>query len=97
MKKFIKGTIELDKNITDLEAYEKTKEHYLKAIRAFCDKYDIEFIMGTSDDNYYLIEYKIIANTKSLCKGILSEMKDLLKRYFPYAKSLWEASGDQLW
>jgi hypothetical protein len=97
MKKFIKGTIELDKNVEDLEAYEKKKELYLSAIRGFCDKYDIEYVIGTSDDNYCLIEYKIVANTKSLCKGILSELKALLKRYFPYVKSFWEASGDILW
>ena len=97
MKKFIKGTIELDSNVTDLGSYEKKKELYLEAIRDFCDKYLIEYVMGTSDDNYYLIEYKIVANTKSLCKGILTEMKTLLKRYFPCAKSLWEASGDILW
>ena len=97
MKKFIKGTIELDENVTDLEGYEKKKDYILKAIRSFCDKNDIKYVMGTSDDNYYLIEYKIVANTKSFCKGILSELKALLKRYFPYVKSLWEASGDQLW
>jgi hypothetical protein len=97
MKKFIKGTLELDENVTDLESYEKKKEVYLKAIRNFCDQFDIEYTMGTSDDNYYLIEYAIRGNTKSLCKGILTEFKALLKRYFPYVKLVWQQEGNILW
>ena len=97
MKRFIKGTFELDKDVTDLEAYEEKNKRRTQAVQTFCDALDIAFVMGTADDNTYLIEYKIVGNTKSYCRGVLREMKDLLKRYFPYVKSLWEASGDQLW
>lgn len=97
MKKFIKGTFELDENITNLEAYEENKKVGISQIIDWGEKYRVGIVLGTSDDNFYLCEYKIVANTKAMCNGMLKELKSLLKAHFPYVKSLWQGSGDQLW
>ena len=96
MKKFIRGTLELDKNVTDLVAYEENKKIAIMAILDWCDRVDIGINCGTAEDNTYLCEYKIVANTKRMCIGLLSELKEMLKDVFPYCKSLWQGSGDVL-
>lgn len=96
MKKFIKGTFELDTNVTDLAAYEQKKETKILAIIDWCNTFNVAVNMGTSDDNTYLCEYKIVAKTKSMCNSLLRELKEMLKECFPYVKLVWQASGDQL-
>jgi hypothetical protein len=97
MKKFIKGTLELDKDVTDLVAYEEPMKAKIDRLNEWCTKQGIQFICGTSDDNTYLCEYKIIANTKAMCKGLLQELKSILKDMYPYVKEIWQGSGDILW
>lgn len=94
MKKFIKGTFELDKDVTDLVAYEENKNDKLLAIVDWCNRFGVAINCGTTDDNTYLCEYKIVANTKTMCSGLLRELKEMLKDCFPYVKSLWQGSGD---
>lgn len=93
MKKFIKGALELDKNVTDLVAYEKPKEKQLKEICDWGDQFKIYIQFGTTEDDRYLCEYRIVANTKALCNGLFRELKELLHEVFPYVKSLWQMGG----
>ena len=67
--KFIKGAIELDKNVTDLTAYEEPKKNKLDEIVEWCNKYNVYIIFGTSDDNTYLCEYKVLL-TQRLCAKV---------------------------
>ena len=97
MKKFIKGTFELDKDVTDLEAYEENKKQKILEIVDWCNRFGVAINCGTADDNTYLCEYKIVANTKSMCNGLLQEFKELLKDCYPYVKMVWQGSGDILW
>lgn len=97
MKKFIKGTFELDKDVLDLTTYEEKKKAQILEIVDFCDSYNIAISMGTADDNTYLCEYKIVAKTKAMCNGLLRELKEMLKESFPYVKLVWQGSGDILW
>ena len=97
MKKFIRGTFELDQNVVDLIGYEEKHMDAIKEIIDWANKYDVEIKMGTSEDDSYLIEYKIIGSTRAFCKGLLSELKLLLKKEWKKAESLMEASGDILW
>ena len=97
MKKFIEGTIELDQNVTDLEAYEEKHKNAIEELIDWANSFDVAINMGTSDDNTYLIEYKIVAKTSSMCKSLLSEMKQLLKDEWKKPKTLWQGSGDILW
>lgn len=97
MKKFIKGTFELDKNVTDLVAYEERIKKQIKRLFDWGDSFGVAITLGTADDNTYLCEYKIVARTKSLCNSLLHELKDLLHEIFPYVKLVWQGSGDQLW
>lgn len=96
MKKFIKGTLELDQNITDLETYEEKHKRAIEELIDWANSFDVAINMGTSDDNTYLIEYKIVARTASMCKSLLSEMKGILKEEWKKTKSLWQGSGDIL-
>lgn len=93
MKKFIEGALELDKNVTDLVAYEKPKEKQLKEICDWGDQFKIYIQFGTTEDDRYLCEYRIVANTKALCNGLFRELKELLHEVFPYVKSLWQMGG----
>lgn len=93
MKKFIRGTLELDKNVTDLAAYEKPIERKLDEILDWCESFNVSIQFGTADDNTYLCEYRIVANTKALCNGLFRELKELLHEVFPYVKSFWQVSG----
>ena len=96
MKKFIKGTFELDQNVVDLLKYE---EKHIKAIEEIIDwanKFDVEIRMGTAEDDSYLIEYRIVGNTTAFCKSLLSELKPIIKKEWKKAKSLMETSGSIL-
>ena len=96
MKKFIKGTFELDQGVTDLVEYETQRKNAVEELIDWANSFDVEICVGTSDDNSYLCEYKIVGKTASFCKGLASELKELLKEYWPKTKSLWQGSGDIL-
>lgn len=94
MKKFIKGTFELDQNVVNLEEYEEKHKRAIEEIIDWANSFDVGINIGTSDDNTYLIEYKIVGKTASFCKGLLSELRQILKEHWPKPKSLWQGSGD---
>lgn len=97
MKKFIKGTFELDQNIGDLNEYEAKKELYVKSIIQWANEHNVDVLLGESEDNSYLCEYVAKANTNALCKGYVAELKQMLKVGFPKIKLLYQASGNLLW
>lgn len=94
MKSFVKGTIELDKNVHDLAAYEKAREPSLLDIIDFADQLGIAIRFGTSEDDTYLVEYQIIGETKSYCRGLLSELKQKLRLTWSRPTVLFQASGN---
>lgn len=96
MKKFIKGTFELDHNVTDLAEYEKKHGTMLGELIGWTERFGIAIYLGTSEDNTYLCEYKITGETASCCKSLCSELRQMLKAEFPKTKSLWQGSGDIL-
>lgn len=96
MRKFIKGTFELDQNVTDLVEYEKKHETMLNNLVEWATRLNIAINIGTSEDNTYLCEFKIVGATASYCRGLCSELKQMLKAEFPKIKSIWQGSGDVL-
>lgn len=94
MRKFAEGTFELDKNVTDLVEYEKEKEEFIKGVIDWADKNDIGILFGSSDDNYYLCQFNIVADTSAMCKGYVSELKAKLKKQFPKIKLIYQANGN---
>lgn len=96
MRKFIKGTFELDQNVTDLVEYEKKHETMLNKLVEWATRLNIAINIGTSEDNTYLCEFKIVGATASYCRGLCSELKQMLKAEFPKTKSIWQGSGDVL-
>ena len=96
MKKFIRGAFELETGVDDLVAYENKHERAIKEIIEFADDFGIAINMGTTEDNEYLIEYKIVATTMQMCKGLLSDLKDMLKAEWKKPVSVWQGSGDIL-
>lgn len=97
MKKFIRGTFELDTNVTDVEAYEKPIEKELDAVIDWANRFKVAVTLGTSESNKYLCEYKVTAQTKAMCNGLVKELKNMLKKIFPKVEMLWQGSGDCLY
>lgn len=97
MKKFIKGTFELDQGVTNLEEYEERHKRAIEEIIDWANSFDVGINMGTADDNTYLIEYKIVGKTASFCKGLLSELKSMLKNEWKKTESILQVGGDILW
>ena len=93
MSKFIKGQFELDKNVTDLINYEKEREEFLKEVLNWGDNNEIGILFGTSLDNTYMCEFKVVANTLAMCKGYVAELKFKLKKAFPKAKIILQLEG----
>lgn len=94
MKKYIRGTFELEQNVTDLDEFEKQHKTMMTNLPEWLERHDVKFVMGTSDDNTYLCEYTIVGATASYCKGLCSELKQLLKTEFPKIKLLYQESGN---
>ena len=80
MKSFIEGTIELDKNVHDLVEYENARRAAIQDLLDFADGTGLEFQLGTSEDDTYMIQYKIIGKTYTYCNGILVELKAKLRQ-----------------
>lgn len=97
MKKFIKGIFELDQDVINLEEYEEKHKMAIEEIIDWANDFNVRINMGISDDNTYLIEYKIVGNTASFCKSLLSELKSMLKNEWKKTKTLWQSSGNILW
>lgn len=96
MKKFIKGAFQLAENVTDLEAFNKEHGAAVKSLIDWADDYDVMMRFGTSADDSYLCEYKIICSTVRECKSIRTLLAREIKARFPKAEELWQGSGDQL-
>lgn len=97
MKKFIKGIFELDQDVINLVEYEEKHKMAIEEIIDWANDFNVRINMGISDDNTYLIEYKIVGNTASFCKSLLSELKSMLKNEWKKTKTLWQSSGNILW
>lgn len=97
MKKFIKGIFELDQDVINLEEYEEKHKMAIEEIIDWANDFNVRINMGISDDNTYLIEYKIVGNIASFCKSLLSELKSMLKNEWKKTKTLWQSSGNILW
>ena len=96
-KKFIRGSIEIESNVTDLEAFEKRHEPMLKHILDWGDFNQISLRFGTSADNTYLCEFDIRADTAKMCKGYLTVLAEKLKAINKKAQVIFQAEGNVLW
>lgn len=94
--KFIRGAYQLAENVTDLDAFMQEHGDAAKGLIDWADDNDIMMRCGTSDDNCFLCEYKIIRSTVAGCKGMRSELRHEIKARFPKAKEAWYGLGDQL-
>ena len=94
MKRFIEGTFELDENVTDLVKYEEERKEFLKEIIEWSKNNNIRILLGASEDNYYLCQFDIVANTLAMCKGYVAELKSKLKTQFPKIKLVYQANGE---
>ena len=96
MKSFIKGTIELDRNVHDLVEYENARRAAIQDLIDFADGTGLEFQLGTSEDDIYMIQYEIIGKTYTYCNGILVELKAKLRETWRKIKVVFQASGDYI-
>ena len=96
MKKFIRGTLQLEEYIEDTDAYTEKHRKFLEDVVAWGDRMEVQITIGASNDNAYLCEYVIIGKTSQYCKGLFSELKEMLKPVFPKVKSILQYSGNKI-
>lgn len=96
-KKYIRGVFELEKNVTDLEAFEEKRKPQLMSIVDWATANGIGVTFGTSEDYTYLCEFDTRAMTVQMCKGYVAELKARLKPLFPKARVVLQYQGDILW
>jgi len=96
-RKFIQGAFELDRYVEDIEAYEDKHRKAIDDIIDWGNNFKLYINIGTTDMNKFVVEYKIVGQTTSFCKGLLSELKAMLKDEWKNMQLLWQGSGDILW
>ena len=96
-KKYIEATYKLAENVTNLEEFEQQRESYLNKLVKWATDNNMFILFGNSDDNTYLCECRAIARTNQMCKGYITELKEMLKAEFPKVKIIYEESGNVLW
>ena len=96
-KKFIRGSIEIESNVTDLEAFEGRNENTINDIVDWGDANQISLLFGMSTDNTYLCEFDIRADSKSMCNGYLTVLVEKLKAINKKARVLFQVEGNVLW
>ena len=95
-RRFIEGSFELDKNVSDLVKYEEEREEFLNEILEWGNDNKIGILFGTSQDNTYMCEFNVVCNTSAMCKGYVAELKNKLKKMFPKAKIIMQVEGSCL-
>lgn len=95
MRKFVRGTLQLEEYVEDTDAYTEKHRKFLESIVEWAERMDMQVTFGASEDNVYLCEYAIIGNTKQYCNGLFSELKGMLKPVFPKTKTLVQYSGNK--
>jgi hypothetical protein len=96
-RKFIRGTIEIESNVTSIVEFETRHEPVLKVILDWGDYNGISLQFGTSLDNTYLCEFDIRADTAKMCKGYLMFLVEKLKAINKKARVIFQAEGNVLW
>ncbi|MBQ6863255.1 MAG: hypothetical protein IJO14_03335 [Clostridia bacterium] len=97
MRKFIKGAFEIQQNVANVDAFAEQHQSAFDQWVAWADKVDVGISLGTSDDNTFLCEYHVVGQTVAYCKGLVAELKQMIKTEFPKMSSLWQGSGDTLY
>lgn len=95
-KKFKRGAFVLKEGVTDLVAFEKPIEAQLRKIIDWAERNSVELAFGTTEDNTYICQYRVVAQTNQLCKGLVAELKAMVKELFPKLYLSHEWSGDYL-
>lgn len=96
MRKFTEGTFELDSNVVNLVKYESDRDDFLKGVVEWATNNEIGILFGASEDNRYLCEFNIEADTNAMCKGYVAELKAKLKKQFPKVRLIRQFNGNVL-
>lgn len=96
MRKFTEGTFELDSNVVDLVKYESDRDEFLEGVVEWATNNRIGILFGTSNDNRYMCEFNIEADTSAMCKGYVAELKAKLKKQFPKVRLVRQFNGNVL-
>lgn len=96
MKKFIKGTLEIKDDISNLDNFIALHENEADYIISYANENDIELVLETSINNEILCEYKIVRESLKECRQAMSELRGVLHMLFKRIDLLYEAYGSQL-
>lgn len=61
---------------------EKTIQRIINPIVEFANKHEVGFLLGFNEENKLTASYEISGKTSAYCKGIITEIKQMLKDAF---------------
>lgn len=61
---------------------QETVENLVKPICDFADKHGVSFTLGYNGENYLIASYEAEGKTSAYCKGMVAEIKQMLKDAF---------------
>ena len=75
---FSRQTVKINTKITDAEQIKTMVQHIID----FTNKHDIRFILGCDEQNKLFSTYEVEGITSAYCKGMVAEVKQMLKDAF---------------
>lgn len=92
----VKGLFVLDKDIYDSEAMYKSHKGAIDDIIDWGNKLNLFVGFGSLSDHSYGCQYEMHGLTKTYLKGLVSELKTMLKSEFPNFKESFQMFGQKV-
>lgn len=92
----VKGLFILDKDIYDTEAMYESHKKTIDNIIDWGNKLDLCICFGGMNDHSYGCQYEMRGLTKSYLKGLVAELKVMLKPEFPNFKESFQMFGEMI-
>lgn len=92
-QRYVRGSFTLESNVIDLQAYYEQHKSKLDEIVAWANTLNIYVGFGTSEDHTYLCEYEVYERTAQMCKGVVAELKTMLKSEWKNVQLGYQVEG----
>lgn len=92
----VKGLLILDKDIYDLDAMYKSHKNVIDSVIDWANKLNLDICFGGLDDHTYGCQYVFDGETKLYIKGLVAELKSMLKSEFPSLKENYQMFGERI-
>lgn len=80
-KRFIEGQLILQRNVDEgfVSRLQEDKADIFAELENWARSYEISYEFGITGYSDYVCEYRVVARSASMCKSILSELKEIVK------------------